>query len=76
MRKDTYHAPKDEIIKIQRSMLYNPAVGHLFIIELKYKLAIYEYGSKERYDINDVMLSDMDKMNALYQFIQDRAAAL
>lgn len=91
MRKDTYHVPQDGIIKIQRSELYNPDFKYiyqkagfekgllafeLFIFELKYKLVIYADGRKELYDIDDVPLSDPDKISELYQKIQDQVTVL
>lgn len=78
-------------IKVQRSRIYNPdfqciykklhfekglAAFELFVFDNGLKLAVYEDGEKELYDLNDNLMDDMEKLQELYFHIEKEITVL
>ena len=78
-------------IKVQRSRIYNPdfqciykklhfekglEAFELFVFDNGLKLAVYEDGEKELYDLNDNLMDDMEKLQELYFHIEKEITVL
>lgn len=85
LKNSDFRVPNNKFIKVVRSAIYNPdfkrlykkagfekglQAFELFVIDDKYKLAVYEDGSAELYSINDMKLEDKEILVSLYKQVQ------